>query len=248
MLAIKDNNKVLWLLMLISFICLSNARQIRYSRYNTEVIEDTTISADNQIIDDENEVQATVREIKLAPYPASGFRPSRAFPLPNESSARNVQSGIEAQVTDSPLISTTTETIDFTTTTQIYDSETTTIDNIEQEDLNEDDSEKVEGEEDVLAESEKPKAPYPAAGFKPRIPFLLPTNNLIKSNQEEALTEDPVEVSTDLPTETEAKAPYPPSGYRPSKAFLLPSEQLKLEEHTKDDNSNYQFVALVLIL
>lgn len=236
MVAIKENNKVFWLLMLISFICFANGRQIRYSRYNTEVIEDTTISADNQILEDENEVEATVREIKLAPYPASGFRPSRAFPLPNESNARNEQGEIESQVTDSSIMSTTTETIDFTTTTQVYDSETTTNNYIEEDDLSEDDSEKVEGGDNVLAESEKPKAPYPAAGFKPRIPFLLPTNNLLRSKEQE---ENKVVVPTELPTETEVKPPYPPSGYRPSKAFLLPSEQLQLDEETKNDNSNH---------
>ncbi|XP_065360738.1 uncharacterized protein LOC135954486 [Calliphora vicina] len=256
MIVIKDNNmKSIWLLVLISSICLANARQIRYSRYNTEVIEDSMENqnsssvADNQTVEDENEVEATVREIKLAPYPASGFRPSRAFPLPNEAATRNVQSDIEAQVTDESVIASTTEPIDFTTTTQGYESETITTINVEEDNLNEDDSERVEGGEDVLSEAAAPKAPYPPAGFQPRIPFLLPTDSLFKSEQQqeasENLTEIPIEEATELPTETEIKAPYPAAGYRPSKAFLLPSEQLQLENenrgevNTKHDNSDH---------
>ncbi|XP_023309453.2 uncharacterized protein LOC111691058 [Lucilia cuprina] len=242
----KSNIKCLWLLVLISFICLANARQIRYSRYNTEVIEDnvekqnSTNVTDNQTVDDDSEIEATVREIKLAPYPASGYRPSRAFPLPNEEAARNTQSDIEAQVTDESSVASTTETIDFTTTTLGYEDETTTTNIITEDNLNEDDSEKVESGDDVMAETEAPKAPYPPAGFQPRIPFLLPTDFSLKSEQqlkeEENLTEIPYEDTTELPAEIEIKAPYPAAGYRPSKAFLLPSEQLQLEAEKKNDS------------
>lgn len=210
----KNNSKRLGLLILISFICLANARQIRYSRYNTEVIENVQDSQDiadnnSQILNNENEIQATVREIE---YPANGNRSMRSFPLTNETLAQTEPKDIKPQVTEETLSAVTTETT--------LEYETTTVS---------DEDNKME-KEDV-----RPNAPYPAAGFKPKIPFLLPTDNLQQNVDTAQFSEQSNEVVTQIPDELNEKAPYPPAGYRPAKAFLLPSEQLILESEQKDE-------------
>ena len=207
-----------WLLLLISFICLANARQIRYSRYNTEVIENVQVSQDsekniNQTLDSDNEIQARVREIK---YPANGNRSMRAYPLSSETLGQTEQSDVKAQVTDETLSAATTEA------TKDYEDETTTV--------SDDNAEKY-----VPSASAKPNAPYPAAGFKPKIPFPLPTDNLQQKVGTAELTEQSNETTTEIPIETDIKAPYPAAGYRPSKAFLLPSEQLVLENEQEKE-------------
>ncbi|KAM7356300.1 uncharacterized protein ACRADG_002104 [Cochliomyia hominivorax] len=234
-------------LILIAYICFANARQIRYSRYNTELIEDivkndnSTNISDNNSLDDDSEVEATVREIKLAPYPASAFRPSREFSLPNERVGRNGQSDTEAPLIDEPLDTTNTYAIDLTRTTALYDSETTTVIN-NNDDLNGVDINKVENGEDELSELEKPKAPYAPAGFQPKIPFLLPTESLLtklqKHHDDKSGITNTTEI-TKISDERDESAPYPAAGYRPSKAFLLPFEQMLLEEENKTYNSNH---------
>ncbi|XP_037935014.1 uncharacterized protein LOC119669258 [Teleopsis dalmanni] len=186
-------------MLLIAFICGGHARQIRINRYETQVEDDNPIT-----------VNATVREIKPTPYPAAGYRPGRAFDLPGENAD---SAGITTTTADgladddgSGLATTTTETaIDLSTTTSTVDLETVTLYNGVPLELNNDDDNEV-----IVAK----KAPYPAAGFKPKIAFNLPTENQV--------VEEEVVIPAELPIPK--KAPYPAAGYRPSRAFLLPTE------------------------
>lgn len=225
--------KFLWLMALISSICLANARQIRYSRYRTEITEDD-IDAGNIV--EPFEIEATVREIKYAPYPAAGLRPSKPFTVEeNESEAGN-----EAAA-DSLTMTTTEGYVDETTTTG--------------------------ADVDATEDGDEVKAPYPAAGFRPKIPFNLPdriqrgdittempqlvetTTAKIESEiptttttyapevstkvplaefttrMPEIATQEPLDLVTDTPVDVnEVKAPYPPAGFRPRIPFNLPTE------------------------
>ena len=168
------------------------ARQIRISRYNTQIEEDTELEA------------AKVEELKRnAPYPAAGYRPGRAFPLPNKAETT------EVTTTESDLnLSTTTSNYDElgTTTTLGYDTtESSTIYNDVPAELTAENNRQAK----ELAEKE---APYPAAGYRPGKAFNLPN-----------------EVPEEVPEEeTVAKqAPYPAAGYQPRIPFILPTEVIE---------------------
>ena len=232
MFVCKNYINCVWLLLLISFICLTNGRQIRYSRYNTEVIENVQVNQDsekninvhnNQTLDNENEIQASVREIK---YPANGNRSMRAFPLSSETMTQTERSDVKAQITDETLSATTTET------TKEYEDETTTVsDSIKVNTPNVD----VNAEKNVPSDSAKPNAPYPAAGFKPKIPFALPTDNLQEKVGNAELTEQSNKTVLEIPIATDIKASYPAAGYRPSRAFVLPSERSDVKAQITDE-------------
>lgn len=237
----KGLREILFAVMvLISGICLANGRQIRYSRYATEISEG---DVDEGNIVEPFEIEATVREIKFAPYPPAGYRPSQPFPLPSEQGEEN----LSGNVTDEP------ESLSLTTTT-----ETTDV------------AEEVTEENSV-------NAPYPAAGFKPKIPFNLPERNEPQNQKVETTTEIPVsesttatveddgtttitfmpEVSTPVPladfttrpteepmidvtttmsAEVENKAPYPAAGFRPKIPFNLPTrDQVQETEVTEEE-------------
>ncbi|EDV96644.1 uncharacterized protein LOC6558562 [Drosophila grimshawi] len=161
-----------WILGLIvclgAFGIIAESRQIRINRYAVSVQED----------DDQ---QAQVRELKPTPYPAAGYRPEgRAFWLPGEAS--DSDSGARSSsdqgttTTELPLdtttISSTTEALDLSTTTagDSVDA-TTTLSPIQ-----------------FRSGRAYVKAPYPAAGYRPSRAFLLPTELNLEQQQQQAET------------------------------------------------------------
>uniref|UniRef100_A0A1I8QA35 DUF4794 domain-containing protein n=1 Tax=Stomoxys calcitrans TaxID=35570 RepID=A0A1I8QA35_STOCA len=311
-----------WLMALISSICLANGRQIRYSRYATEITEDNV--HDYHIVGP-FEVEATVREIKLAPYAAAGFRPAKAFPLPNEKQNENVDDNNEsvtdvssttiANGGDSLSLATITSTtegfvgVEATTTATsnnaedsivvynaeapypangfrpkipfnlpnelsdrsqraeepITESSTTAIaeeggldtsqgaELATGEPITESSTTAIEEEATTtelstavpLAEFTtrmpeiEAKAPYPAAGFRPRIPFNLPSDNQVKDLEPKEPTNTDTPPNQVAEEESLPQAPYPAAGFRPSKAFLLPNEQLNNDDQQPQDNSKH---------
>ena len=153
------------LIILISF---TQARQIRINRYETRVSEDS-----------ETEIKARVEEIKnAAPYPAAGYRPGRSFSLPGEE---------ESTTEENINFSTTTEFVDVTSTTLEYETteSTTFLDQVPAELASEPQPRQI-----TLVEEDSSKiAPYPAAGYRPRIAFVLP-NELKATLQPASLVAD----------------------------------------------------------
>lgn len=145
---------------------IAETRQIRINRYAASVQEDDLL-------------QAEVRELRPTPYPAAGYRPEgRAFLLPGED--QDVEgSGFSADqattTTESSAdntVTSTTDALDLSTTTTLP-STTTTLDDAE--------GTTTAAPAPAPAKNEFrsgrafAKAPYPPAGYRPSRAFPLPT-------------------------------------------------------------------------
>ncbi|XP_075162123.1 uncharacterized protein LOC142234815 [Haematobia irritans] len=217
--------KFLGFMALILSICLANGRQIRYSRYTTEITEDNG-REDHNIVEP-FEIDAIVKEIKSAPYPAAGYRPSKAFPLPTEIASENAGSKTETATDETPVVPEVNDQESFATTTEIYTSDSVTTASTE-----------------VPSELNNVRAPYEAAGFKPDIPFNLPGEEEVENQTTTETTtgipltevttesETTTEVSTAVPLadfttrapQVESVLPYRPAKFRPRKPLNLPSD------------------------
>lgn len=167
---------------------IAETRQIRINRYAASVQEDDLL-------------QAEVRELKPTPYPAAGYKPEgRAFLLPGEdenvegSGFSSDQATTTTQSSVDDTITSTTDALDLSTTTALP-STTTTLDDAESTTAS---TATVE----VRSGRAFAKTPYPPAGYRPSRAFPLPTELNLHPD-----AEAPLEPSSASASETNANHP-----------------------------------------
>ncbi|XP_036327316.1 uncharacterized protein LOC118739923 [Rhagoletis pomonella] len=156
-----------------------------------------------------------------APYPAAGWRPSRAFLLPTEvKAAQEAEAAAAVTQNDSDVVdalptSTATPLAPFTTQLSLLDETATEVDA---------DNAVVPAVPQSTV-SRRSKAPYPPSGWRPNRAFLLPTEVKVSANQESALSVN--EPEAESPVSPADKAGHPACGVSDNPVAPKPEEGAK---------------------
>ncbi|XP_053956849.1 uncharacterized protein LOC128862316 [Anastrepha ludens] len=184
----------------------------------TEPIEDENTTPYNlvpaELLNDR--VAKRGRALK-APYPPSGWRPSRAFLLPNEVKAAQEAEAEAITQNDRDIVdafptSTATPLAPFTTVLPGIEATT------------EVDLDDVVATTDLQLANAKPsKAPYPPSGWRPSRAFLLPTEIQVSANQDSTISVNEPE----SPVSPADKAGHPACGVSDNPVAPKPEEGAK---------------------